>query len=77
MKITQITNEHLLNRIKYFERKLNNAPLYQFYMGDSEFAEDAVDQENRYNEELFESIKNHIIYMKKIAKQRGIYSNVN
>jgi len=72
VKITQITDEHLLNRIRFFEKKLKEAPAPSIYMGNSDYAEDAVEQENRYNESITEVIKSHITYMKREAKKRGL-----
>ena len=70
MTITKITNQHLINRIAYFEKMLNNAPGEQFYMGNSKYAEDAVEQENKHNEMLAEKIKGHIAYMKSELRKR-------
>lgn len=72
MKITQITDEHLINRIKFFERKLADRPPYACYVGDSDYASDAVDMENRHNDELFEAIQSHVKYMKSEARKRGL-----
>ena len=70
MKITKITKQHLINRIAYFERMLANNPGEQYYMGNSDAAEDAVECENMHNEMLAEKIKGHIRYMKKELKGR-------
>ena len=72
MKITKITDEHLINRIKYFEKVLANRPDEEYYMGDSDYAQDAVDQENRHNENMAEDIEAHIKYMKSEARKRGL-----
>lgn len=72
MKITEMTDQHLLNRIKFFERKLNEKPEHASYMGDSEYASDSVDQENKHNEWVAEQIEAHIKYMKSVAKQRKL-----
>lgn len=72
MKVTEMTDQHLINRIKFFERKLLEKPEEAIYMGDSDYASDAVDQENRHNDEMAEKIQAHIEYMKKIAKQRNL-----
>ncbi len=70
MKVTQMTKEHLRNRINFFERKLKERPEEQYYMGDSDYAEQAVEQENRLNEELAEKITAHIKYMKSVLLLR-------
>ena len=70
MLITKITNQHLINRIAFFERMLADNPGEQFYMGESEYAEDAVEQENRHNETLSKKIKGHIAYMKSELRKR-------
>ena len=72
MKITQITDQHLINRIKYFERLLASKPVPQVYMGISDYGDDWVEQENRQNEEMAEQIVNHIKYMKSEARKRGL-----
>jgi len=65
IKIKQMTKEHLENRIAFFERKLKNKPPEQHYIGDSDYAEDAVNQENRNNERMAKDIIKHIKKMKK------------
>lgn len=72
MKITQITNQHLTNRIAYFKRKLAKAPSEQCYIGESDYAESAVEQENTHNNLLAQKIESHINYMKKEARKRGL-----
>lgn len=70
IKIKQMTKEHLENRIAFFERKLENKPQEQHYIGDSDYAEDAVDQENRNNERIAKDIVKHIKKMKKELANR-------
>jgi hypothetical protein len=53
-----------LNEISYLENMLKNKPNYHVYCGESDYASDAIDQENRYNEELEKKIKNRIKYLK-------------
>lgn len=72
MKITKMTDQHLINRIDYFERKLANRPSEMIYIGDSVYAEDAVDAENTHNEGLAEDIKIHINEMKEEVKRRSM-----
>lgn len=73
--LKKISNQHLINRIKYFERKLANRPSEMVYIGDSVYAEDCVDMENAHNEALAENIKTHILQMKEEAKERKIKIN--
>ena len=70
MEIVKMTNQHLVNRIAYFERKLANRPSEMVYVGDSVYAEDAVDAENAHNEALAEDIKMHIDEMKEELERR-------
>jgi len=70
--LTKFTQQHLINRIKYFQRVLKEYPGEMFYMGSSDAAEDAVEQENAANELLFRNIEAHIHDMKKeLEKRRG------
>jgi len=69
-----MTDKHLLNRIKFFQRLLSEKPEEQHYMGESDFAEDCVNQENIQNEMIAESIEKKINSMISMAKERGIWS---
>ena len=71
MNIQKITNEHLMNRIKFFEKKLSNKPT-AIYIGDSPHAELAVEEENEYNKKIAEKIRLHINEIKKEAKKRKL-----
>lgn len=70
IKLSKIGDSHLINRIKYFKRKLTNMPTEAIYIGDSVYAEDAVEAENAYNEALAEGITLHIREMEKELKRR-------
>ena len=72
IQITKISNQHLLNRIKYFEKKMFSRPEEMIYIGDSDYAEGAVESENRQNEMIAEVIEAHLKYMKKEAKKRNL-----
>jgi len=72
MKVTEMTKQHLVNRISFFERKLANAPGEQHYMGNSIYAEDAVESENIHNKIFTEKIVGHIKYMKRILKSKEV-----
>ena len=68
--LTKFTNRHLSNRLKYFKRMLANRPSEFIYMGDSDYAEDAVEAENAHNEALAEDIKIHIGDIEEEIKRR-------
>jgi hypothetical protein len=71
-KIKEMTDKHIINAISYWEKILVNKPDFEYYSGDSFYAEQAVDQENRYNEMLAEQISEYIIKLKKEAKKRKL-----
>jgi len=52
--------QHAKNRKAYLERLLADSPMEQVYMGDSIYAEQAVEQENRHNQRLAERIEEEI-----------------
>lgn len=54
MKIRDMETSHIQNCIRMLERKLTSRPVEQVYIGDSDYAEDAVESENRHNEWLTE-----------------------
>jgi len=71
--LTKMTDTHLQNRLKYFRKMLADDPGEQYYMGNSDYAEDAVESENAQNEALAEDIKIHIIDLKEeINKRKGV-----
>ena len=72
MKLSKISDTHLLNRINYFKQKLARMPSEAVYIGDSVYAEDAVDRENAHNEALAINIREHIKEMKREAKARRL-----
>lgn len=68
--LTKFTDLHLSNRLKYFRKKLANMPVEAIYIGDSVYAEDAVNSENAHNEALAEDIKIHMGDIKEEIKRR-------
>jgi len=72
IKLSEIEDNHLINRVKYFKRMLADSPGEMVYMGDSDYAEDAVECENAHNRQLEEDINAHINCMEAEAKRRGI-----
>lgn len=65
MRIKQMTTKHIENRIVYLKRFLDTRPNESVYMGNSVYAEDAVDQENRQNEIIAEDISEDVEYLEK------------
>lgn len=72
MKLREMTNHHIVNAIRYWKRELECQPQEAYYMGDSEYAESAVECENRHNRELAENISNLIKRLVKEAKKRKL-----
>lgn len=72
IKLSEIENNHLINRINYFKRMLANSPGEYTYTGNSEYAEDAVECENAHNRRLEEDITLHIRMMEKEVKKRKL-----
>lgn len=54
--VRELQYSHLINIIKMLERTLDARPVYIPYMGDSEYAEDAVESEEMHNEALAQDI---------------------
>ena len=72
MKLKQMTNQHLLNAIRYWKRQLACQPDEQVYIGDSEYAEKSVELENEHNRELAKDIANLIGRLETEASNRGL-----
>lgn len=72
IKLSEMGDNHLINRIKFMKRMLADRPSEFIYMGDSVYAEDAVEQENIHNEYLAEKITAHIKLLEKEAKKRKL-----
>ena len=70
IRLSKIGDIHLVNRIKYFKRMLDDMPGDMYYDGDSDAAGDAVESENAHNEALAEDIKEHIRAMEEEVKKR-------
>jgi hypothetical protein len=70
MKIKEMTTQHIINRIKYLERFLAKRPPEETYMADSDYAEQAVESENRQNEDLADKVINQISYLKRELRMR-------
>lgn len=52
IKIKDMDDDHIRNCIKLIDKIISTYPGEQVYMGDSEYAEMAVEQENAHNEWL-------------------------
>lgn len=72
IKISEMTDSHLVNAINFLKNKLSERPAEGVYLGDSDHAEAMVEQENRYNEELSEYIIYKIGILTKEANKRGL-----
>ena len=58
--------------IKRLEDFLKTKPVEQVYMGESDYAESAVEEENRINSEIEEKVKQRIKYLKsKLLKEEN------
>ena len=68
IKLTELSDSHLDNCIKMMKRDMKNRPPYAIYNGQGEAAEDAVEQENRVNEEIFAS---KFYAMRALVKEQG------
>ncbi len=68
-KIKEMSLQHLSNAIPYWEKRLSQQP-EAYYMGDSEYAEMAVECENRHNEEVARNIQNLIKRLKAELNRR-------
>ncbi len=70
LKIREMTESHILNCIKMLERLLATKPEPSVYMGDSEYAEQAVELENQANDDKAEIIQSRINSFKRELKRR-------
>jgi len=60
---------HIKNRIKYLKLFLESMPDEQYYMGESDYAEQAVDSENAHNMLLQKEIETEIKRLEKKLKK--------
>lgn len=70
LKIKDMQTSHIQNCVRMLEKKLASRPPEQYYMGDSDYAEDAVESENRHNEWLSELIESKIEQFEEELKRR-------
>ena len=61
---------HIKNCLKMLNKRLEEDPGDQVYMGDSELAEEAVESENRLNQETRENIHRWIDHFEDELKRR-------
>lgn len=71
LKLSEMTDTHIANCIALLGRSLAQRPPEQHYMGDSDFAEDAVEAENRHNERLAASLEKAIEIFRTELNHRG------
>jgi len=69
INIKEMTDSHLNNCIKLTEKRISEYLGESYYMGNSSEAEDAVEQENRYNKILLEDL-NKTLKKLKIEQKR-------
>jgi 2-keto-3-deoxy-L-rhamnonate aldolase RhmA len=60
--------ENIGQEIKRLEDFLKTKPVEQVYMGESDYADSAVEEENRINNEIEEKVKQRIKYLKSKLK---------
>jgi hypothetical protein len=70
LKVREMETSHIENCIKMLKRLLDTRPPEQVYMGESDYAEEAVEQENRINEDRAEAIESTIDSFKRELKMR-------
>lgn len=56
MLLSEMTESHIRNCIAMLRRELTKKPDTSVYVGDSEYAEQAVESENRINNEIAEQL---------------------
>lgn len=61
--------EEIEREIKRLEDFLKEKPAEEVYLGESDYAESAVEEENRINREIEEKVKRRIKYLKSKLKQ--------
>ncbi len=60
LELSKMTDSHLVNACKMLKRQLASKPGYMSYMGNSDHAADAVELENRQNEEVEDNLRGAI-----------------
>lgn len=72
MNVRDMELSHLINSISMVERQLREMPPYAIYTGESEYAEQAVDNENAQNEEIKDVLTARLFGLRREAKRRGL-----
>lgn len=70
LRVVDMETSHIKNCIRMLEKKLEDDPGEQYYTGDSDYAEDAVEQENRANREIREKIDEALSSFKEELRYR-------
>lgn len=77
MDIRDMSDSHLENAIQFVQRDIDAFPGYQSYVGESEFAESAVEAENEYNADRLEMIGETLQALKEEQQSRKPLTNLN
>lgn len=64
MDISDMEDSHIINSINMLKRRLKTKPCRQVYGGNSDYAEMAVEEENRVNDNIAEDIEDIIWHLK-------------
>lgn len=72
MLIKDMTNSHILNAINYWKRILDCRPAREAYSWISDYGEDAVESENRMNDEIENEVKQTITKLEREAQKRAL-----
>lgn len=71
LNIRDMQTSHIRNCIRMLERQLSQRPAYMPYMGDSDYADDWVESEERHNEQLAEDIQESMQHFERELRRRG------
>ena len=71
MNTQKMSDNHILNAIRYWKRHLNCKPEAN-YMGMSDVGEDCCEQENRRNDEIEKEVITTIKKLEKEVSLRGV-----
>ena len=71
-EVSEMETSHIENCIRLLEKAIDSAPEEQFYMGDSDYAESAVDAENRHNADILEELEDKLGVFENELKSRKV-----
>lgn len=72
MLIKDMTNSHIMNAIKYWQRVLKTKPEREVYCWISDYWNDMVESENRMNDEIEDEVKQTITKLEIEARKRAL-----